>query len=675
MPFIGKLPDVGAFRLIDSITTSATDTYALQVEGLSYFPSSARNLIVSLNGVTQAPESAYTVSGSNIVFDSALTASDVIDYILVIGESVDIGTPSDNTVGNAQLKSDLDFSGKTLTFSADQISGDAINGGTISNFASTGIDDNATSTAITIDSSNNVTFGADAQIDSNLGVNTAPNANYSIFGLQNGSLTNAGYLQANGTTGIALTALGTAGSQSSNTVVIQTTGSSATGHSLNIDHTGTGSAIHVQSANGSKAEINLAQTAVTNFRISVPASTDALTFVYGASTERMRLDASGNLGINTLSPTTKLHVQNSAVSPSWSAYAGTTLTLEDASNQGTILQFVSPSSYTGEVWFGDGDSRNSGRIRYEHNLDKMEFWTSGTERFSVESDGALHAKSSNTGTNPAANAHIASELRFFNTSATDNNLNAIGFYNSNELIDARIAAVHKSHSARQGELSFMTHSGSALEERLRIESNGNTAIKANGGEIRFTGHSIYRAGGFGSGLHFTTNAVIPVNENGSVSDNTESLGTSTYRWKDLYLSGGAYVGGTGSANYLDDYEEGTFTLTLYLTYGGSPNFTNSIAGRYVKIGKIVHCEFQGQLNGSNAISVDDRFRLDGLPFGEQVNQAAQGGASIHDSYGGGHSSFWNTRVTGADLLMWCHHEDGAVDYGDEIIGSITYETS
>src|SRR5210317_34080 len=130
MPFIGKQPEVGAYQLIDSITTSATATYALTVDGSAYFPASARNLIVSLNGVTQAPESAYTVSGSNIVFDSALTASDVIDYILVIGDAVDIGTPSDGTVGNAQLKSDLDFSGKTLTFSNDQISGDAIDGGT-----------------------------------------------------------------------------------------------------------------------------------------------------------------------------------------------------------------------------------------------------------------------------------------------------------------------------------------------------------------------------------------------------------------------------------------------------------------------------------------------------------------------------------------------------------------
>ena len=159
MPFIGKQPKVGAYQLIDSITTSATATYALTVDGSAYFPETARNLIVSLNGVTQAPDSAYTVSGSNIVFDSALTTSDVIDYILVIGDAVDIGVPSDGTVGNAQLASNIDLSGKTLTLSDNQISGDAIDGGTISNFASTGIDDNATSTAITIDSSQNVGIG------------------------------------------------------------------------------------------------------------------------------------------------------------------------------------------------------------------------------------------------------------------------------------------------------------------------------------------------------------------------------------------------------------------------------------------------------------------------------------------------------------------------------------
>jgi len=132
MPFIGKQPSVGAYSLMDSITTSATATYALTVNGSAYFPETARNLIVSLNGVTQAPEDAYTVSGSNIVFASALTSSDVIDYILALGDVLNIGQPSDGTVGTAQMSYPL------------------------GNFSSTGIDDNATSTAITIDASENV---------------------------------------------------------------------------------------------------------------------------------------------------------------------------------------------------------------------------------------------------------------------------------------------------------------------------------------------------------------------------------------------------------------------------------------------------------------------------------------------------------------------------------------
>jgi hypothetical protein len=55
--------------------------------------------------------------------------------------------------------------------------------------------------------------------------------------------------------------------------------------------------LHVTTPSGTKTELNLAQTAVTNYRLSIPASTDALTFVYGANTERMRIDSSGRVGI------------------------------------------------------------------------------------------------------------------------------------------------------------------------------------------------------------------------------------------------------------------------------------------------------------------------------------------------------------------------------------------
>ena len=105
MAYIGKQPVVGNFVKLDAITTSATATYNLLNGGVAYFPQTANNCIVSLNGVIQSPTSAYTISGSTIVFDSALTSSDSIDFILVLGDVLAIGTPSDGTVTSAKLAS------------------------------------------------------------------------------------------------------------------------------------------------------------------------------------------------------------------------------------------------------------------------------------------------------------------------------------------------------------------------------------------------------------------------------------------------------------------------------------------------------------------------------------------------------------------------------------------
>jgi hypothetical protein len=48
----------------------------------------------------------------------------------------------------------------------------------------------------------------------------------------------------------------------------------------------------------------------------------------------------------------------------------------------------------------------------------------------------------------------------------------------------------------------------------------------------------------------------------SVGDATADLGLSNRRFKDLYLSGGVYLGGTVAANHLDDYEEGPIPKRL-----------------------------------------------------------------------------------------------------------------
>ena len=118
MAYIGKQPVVGNFVKLDAIVTSATATYNLLNGGVAYFPQTANNCIVSLNGVIQSPTSAYTISGSTIVFDSALTSADSIDFILVLGDVLNIGTPSDATVGFAKVTSNL-ITGATAETSID----------------------------------------------------------------------------------------------------------------------------------------------------------------------------------------------------------------------------------------------------------------------------------------------------------------------------------------------------------------------------------------------------------------------------------------------------------------------------------------------------------------------------------------------------------------------------
>ena len=103
MAYLGRQPIVGNYQVLDALTASATATYALTKASVAVFPQTPANCIVSLNGVIQAPFDSYTISGSNIVFASALTASDSIDFITVLGDVLNVGTVSDGTIGLAKL--------------------------------------------------------------------------------------------------------------------------------------------------------------------------------------------------------------------------------------------------------------------------------------------------------------------------------------------------------------------------------------------------------------------------------------------------------------------------------------------------------------------------------------------------------------------------------------------
>ena len=71
MAYIGRRPLIGNYIVLDAITASATTTFNLTQSGSAYSPQLAQNCIVSVNGVIQAPNTSYTISGSTIVFSTA----------------------------------------------------------------------------------------------------------------------------------------------------------------------------------------------------------------------------------------------------------------------------------------------------------------------------------------------------------------------------------------------------------------------------------------------------------------------------------------------------------------------------------------------------------------------------------------------------------------------------
>jgi hypothetical protein len=146
MAYIGKTPVVGNFQVCDAISVvNGQAAYTLQVGSANVIPESANHMIVSLNGVIQKPGSSFTVSGSTMTFASNLATGDSIDFVQILGNVLDIGTPSDATVTTAKLGSNAVTSAK-LSYP-------------LTTFSSTGIDDNADATAITIDSSERVGIG------------------------------------------------------------------------------------------------------------------------------------------------------------------------------------------------------------------------------------------------------------------------------------------------------------------------------------------------------------------------------------------------------------------------------------------------------------------------------------------------------------------------------------
>jgi len=127
LSYIGAKPTIGNFQICDAISVvNGQAAYTMQVGSTNVIPQSANHMIVSLNGVIQKPNSSYTVSGATITFSSNLATGDVINFIQILGDVLDLGVPSDATVTNAKTNFVSTSSAAGL-----QIKGDGTTDGTL----------------------------------------------------------------------------------------------------------------------------------------------------------------------------------------------------------------------------------------------------------------------------------------------------------------------------------------------------------------------------------------------------------------------------------------------------------------------------------------------------------------------------------------------------------------
>jgi hypothetical protein len=152
-------------------------------------------------------------------------------------------------------------------------------------------------------------------------------------------------------------------------------------------------------------------------------------------------------------------------------------------------------------------------------------------------------------------------------------------------------------------------SGATNSEYIKFYNNSASVgnIGTASGDLNINGPAGH------SGIRFQASSILP-RYDGADTDGTMDIGyndgTATHRWRDLYLSGGVYLGGTGAAHKLDDYEEVNFTATL--RGSTEPSTLLTVTAFATKIGRVV--QYSIGFENINTTGYSGYVTITGLPF-------------------------------------------------------------
>jgi hypothetical protein len=277
----------------------------------------------------------------------------------------------------------------------------------------------------------------------------------------------------------------------------------------------------------------------------------------------MRIDSSGQMGIG-VSPATNLHISSASSTP--------TVRIE--------------STHPSGIPFLDLKGASSSQIRYIDETGtiqtRMDFTDNGGVSF-VDVAGSASARMT---IDSSGNVLVGKTTSSLTTVGIE--LKADG-----NLLATRAGAV--------ASLNREDSDGAIID----LRKDGTTV-----GLIGTSVGSTYIGGNSDGAIYFNgTSDVRPWNKSTQANlDNSIDLGTSSARFKDLYLGGGVYLGGTTSSNALDDYEEGTHQATI--TCGTSGTITLDATRdllSYTKIGRLM--TVTGELKVSAVSSPTGNFQI------------------------------------------------------------------
>jgi len=298
------------------------------------------------------------------------------------------------------------------------------------------------------------------------------------------------------------------------------------------------------------------------------------------SIERLRITSEGLVGINTSSPAASLDIRspNTAVQSRGNLYVTTTSTA--AINEGAQISLGGTYTGTSETFFGAIAARKENATVGDFNA---------YLQFSVRNTGGLSEKARLTS---AGNLLVGTNTTTF----SDDGIRLYE-YGAIEAVRASYPVMHLNRRTSDGDIAKFYKDGITV---------GSIGTYVN---LPYIGKADVNLLFDPTGPH-----IIPRGTNGGARDAAISLGASTNRFKDLYLSGGVVFGTTGgsvSSKTLDDYEVGTFTATVAgSSTAGSATYPTQ-GGTYEKIGDMVHFRLYIQwASGTGAGSL----QVGGLPF-------------------------------------------------------------